>query len=504
MIFISKDSTKWIIKLILIIIIAVVLGVYSCVRYNYRERLSKKQKPNFVFIVIDDLGWKDLTCYGSTFYETPNIDKLSLEGILFTAAYATSPVCSPTRAALLSGKNPARLHLTDWIRGEQKGKLLPADFINELPLEEFTLAEALKIAGYTNCFIGKWHLTNEHDTLELYYPEDQGFDINIAGCYFGHPWYGFFDPYKIPHLSNKKEGEYLPDRLTDEALDFLERNKEKPFLLYLSYYAVHKPIQAKEEMIEKYREKASSLGPVKDVEFISERSAFTKLIQDDPAYAAMIQSVDDNIGRVIQELDKLGITENTIIIFTSDNGGLSTLDGRKDSPTSNLPLRTGKGWLYEGGIRIPLIIKWPGEIIQGSVCSVPVISMDLYPTVLEMAGLKLNLEQHKDGFSLIPLLKQEGKLKRNAIFWHYPHYHGSGNKPSGAVLRGNYKLIEWYEDGGIELYNLNDDVGEKIDLADSIPEKATELKKMFHDWLKDIDAWMPKPNPDYIPPEEEK
>jgi arylsulfatase A-like enzyme len=499
----QKDSSKWIIKLLLTIIIAVVLGFYSCVGYNYRERLSKKKKPNFLFIVIDDLGWKDLTCYGSTFYETPNIDKLALEGMLFTAAYAASPVCSPTRAALLSGKNPARLHLTNWIRirDEQKGKLLPADFIDQLPLEEFTIAEALKVEGYTNCFIGKWHLTNENDSLELYYPRGQGFDINIGGCYFGSPWHGYFDPYKIPHLSSRKEGEYLPDRLTDEALGFIEKNRDKPFLLYLSYYAVHKPIQAKEEMIEKYREKASLL-PARDIEFISERTAYTKLIQDDPAYAAMVKSVDDNIGHLIKKLDELGITENTIVIFTSDNGGLSTLRGRKDSPTAILPLRAGKGWLYEGGIRIPLIIKWPGEIIQGSVCDVPVISMDLYPTLLEMAGLELNPEQHKDGFSLIPLLKDEGKLKRSSIFWHYPHYHGSGSRPSGAVRAGDYKLIQWYEDGSIELYNLKEDIGEKINLADKEKGKANKLKKIFHDWLKEIDAWMPKPNPDYTIPEE--
>jgi arylsulfatase A-like enzyme len=236
--------------------------------------------------------------------------------------------------------------------------------------------------------------------------------------------------------------------------------------------------------------------------FISERTAYTKLIQDDPAYAAMVKSVDDNIGHLIKKLDELGITENTIVIFTSDNGGLSTLRGRKDSPTAILPLRAGKGWLYEGGIRIPLIIKWPGEIIQGSVCDVPVISMDLYPTLLEMAGLELNPEQHKDGFSLIPLLKDEGKLKRSSIFWHYPHYHGSGSRPSGAVRAGDYKLIQWYEDGSIELYNLKEDIGEKINLADKEKGKANKLKKIFHDWLKEIDAWMPKPNPDYTIPEE--
>ena len=460
---------------------------------------KKKNKPNFVFILVDDLGWKDVGYMGSTFYETPHIDKLASQGMMFTNAYAAASVCSPTRASIMAGKYPARLDITDWIGGKQKGKLLPAEYKHQLPLEEVTIAEAFKQAGYKTCFIGKWHLGDKP-----YFPEKQGFDINIGGHAAGQPG-SYFYPYKnkrssyfdVPGLENGREGEYLTDRLTDESLKFLDKNKGKPFLLYLSHYAVHTPLQSKKELTEKYRAKAEALPQNDGNEWLPERNSFTRQRQDQPVYAGMVQSTDESVGRVMQKLDELGLTENTIVIFMSDNGGLSTLYKRKSGPTSNVPLRAGKGWLYEGGIREPMIVKWPGVVQPGSVCDVPVVSTDFYPTMLEMTGLPLKPQQHKDGLSLVPLLKQEGGLNRKALFWHFPHYHGSGSKPSGAVRAGDYKLIEWFEDGKIELYNLKNDLGEKHDLAKKMPDKAEELKQMLHAWRKRVDAKMPRPNPDW-------
>lgn len=457
--------------------------------------LSKK-RPNFVFILIDDLGWKDLGCFGSQFYETPNIDRLASEGMKFTDTYAASPVCSPTRASIMTGKHPARLNITDWIGGKQKGKLLPADYIHYLPLEEVTLAEAFKEAEYATGFIGKWHLGDRP-----YFPENQGFDVNIGGHDAGHPACYFY-PYKneknsywdVPGLEHGRPGEYLTDRLTDESIKFLEQNKHQPFLLFLSHYAVHTPIQSKHELTEKYRAKISSHQITDELAFREERTAFTKLIQDDPAYSGMVQSTDESVGRIMAKLEELGIDKNTIVIFMSDNGGLSTLDNRKWSPTSNVPLRAGKGWLYEGGIREPMIIKWESVVEPGTICEIPVVSMDFYPTMLEMAGLKLLTNQHQDGLSLVPLLRHSDALDRKALFWHFPHYHGSGNKPSGAIRVGDFKLIEWLEDEAIELYNLKDDISEKNNLANAMPQKAGELKQMLRVWRNEIDAQMPKPN----------
>ncbi len=459
------------------------------------------EKPNFVFFLIDDLGWKDLGCYGSTFYETPNIDKLAAEGMKFTDAYAACPVCSPTRASILSGKYPARLNITNWIGGRQKRKLLPPEYVHQLPLEEITMAEVLKETGYATGFIGKWHLGEKP-----YFPENQGFDVNIGGHGAGHPA-SYFYPYKsknerrpqwnVPGLDGGKEGEYLTDRLTDESLKFLDNNKDKPFLLYLSHYAVHTPVQSKKELTDKYREKVSNLPDSGGKEQLKERLSYTKLIQDNPAYAGMVQSTDESIGRVMNKLDELGLSENTIVIFMSDNGGLSTISKRDGYPTANLPLRAGKGWLYEGGIREPMIIKWPGVVKPGSVCNDVVTSTDFYPTMLEMAGRKQMPEQHVDGISMVPLLKQEGTVNRDAVYWHFPHYHGSGNRPSGAVRAGDYKLIEWYEDSRVELYNLKEDIGELNDLSQQIPEKVEELKRKLDKWRKETNAKMPVPNPDW-------
>jgi arylsulfatase A-like enzyme len=448
---------------------------------------SAPGKLNFVFILLDDMGWMDLGCFGSRFYQTPNIDNLAAQGMRFTQAYAACPVCSPTRASIQTGRYPARLKLTNFIAGNRAGKLRPAEYVKQMPLEELTLGEAFKEAGYSTCFVGKWHLGGPE-----YYPDKQGYDAN-AGVAGGMKR---FSPYNSPFLKDGPKGEYITDRLTDEAVKFLDDARGKPFLLFLSHYAVHVPIEAKADMVEKYKAKADKLPAPAGARFLPEGKTQARQVQDHPAYAAMIQSVDEGVGRVMKKIEDLGIADQTAIIFMSDNGGLSTAEG---SPTSNVPLRGGKGWLYEGGIREPMIVKWPGAVKAGSVCEEPVTSTDFYPTMLEMAGLPLRPKQHVDGVSILPLLKQAGKGDRQAIYWHYPHYSNQGGGPGGAVRAGDYKLIEFYEDGRVELYNLKDDPGEKQELSAKLPEKAAELRKMLQDWRKSVDANMPTPNPDYKP-----
>ncbi|MBN1505942.1 MAG: sulfatase, partial [Sedimentisphaerales bacterium] len=407
--------------------------------------------------------------------------------------YAACPVCSPTRASIMTGKYPVRLGITDWIGAPQQ----PTAYREYLPLEEITVAEALHEAGYATGFIGKWHLATRDADRARYYPDRQGFDINIGGGNSGSPP-TYFHPYSKGKRSLEtmppggQDGEYLTDRLTEESLKFIEGNKDRPFLLYLSHYAVHTPLESKEELAEKYRAKAgkfpdapqpkSVYGPYK-----------TRQRQDHAVYAGMVQSVDESVGRVLRKLEALGLESDTIVIFMSDNGGLSTV--AREGPTCNLPLRAGKGWLCEGGVREPMIVKWPGAVKAGSVCHEPVVSTDFYPTMLEMAGLPARPTQHVDGLSIVPLLRQSGALERKAIYWHYPHYHGSGNRPSGAVRAGDYKLIEWYEDGRIELYNLKDDIGERHDLAETMPEKAAELRRMLHAWRSEVGAKMPEGEP---------
>jgi len=452
-----------------------------------------KKKLNFVFFLIDDLGWTDLGCYGSTFYETPNIDKLASEGMRFTDAYAACPVCSPTRASIVAGKYPARLGITQWIGGPNE----PTPYRHYLPLEEVTIAEALKETGYATGFVGKWHLATREPDRAKYYPDRQGFDVNIGGDFSGAPP-TYFWPYKKNNRELEtippggQEGEYLTDRLTDESLKFLDANKDRPFLLYLSHYAVHAPIESKQTLTNKYKARAERIPRHEGPRFVPVYGRYkTRMVQDNPAYAGMVQSVDESVGRVLEKLEQLGVAENTAVIFMSDNGGLSTVP--RGGPTCILPLRAGKGWLYEGGIREPMIIKWPGVVRPGSSCSEPVTSTDFYPTMLQMAGMPLKPEQHVDGVSMVPLLKETGKLKRQAIYWHYPHYHGSGSKPSGAIRAGDYKLIEWYEDNSIELYNLKDDIGERNDLAGKMPEKAAELRRLLHQWLEKTEAKVPTP-----------
>jgi arylsulfatase A-like enzyme len=452
-----------------------------------------EKKPNIIFILADDLGSADLGCYGSSFYETPNLDRLAKEGMYFTDAYAASPVCSPTRASILTGKYPARLGITDWLPGRKdqpSQKLKRPELKSFLPLEETTLAEALRDGGYKTSFFGKWHLGDS----PAHWPEHQGFDFNLGGCEKGTPP-SYFTPYKLPNLPDGPDGEYLTDRLTSEAIHFIEQNREKPFLVYLSHYAVHNPLQAKPALLEKYKAKAANLPAGQGPEFLDDNGRPVRQVQNNPAYAAMVENLDENVGRILDTLAELKLDENTIVIFTSDNGGLSTSEG---SPTSNLPLRAGKGWAYEGGVREPLLIKWPRVTKPGSVCNKPVSSPDFFPTILEMAGLPLLLHQHLDGTSLVPDLKSADSPER-PLFWHYPHYSNQGGSPYGAVRLGDFKLIEWYEDNRVELYDIQNDLGEKHNLATENPETAAALATRLHGWRTDVNANMPRPNPSYDP-----
>lgn len=457
------------------------------------------KKLNFVFILADDLGWRDLGCYGSTFYETPSLDRLAKEGMRFTDAYAACPVCSPTRVSIMTGKYPARLATTDWFGAPQpetahkhktKDKpLSPASYEEQMPLEETTLAEAFQDQGYRTFFAGKWHMGGEG-----YWPEDQGFDLNKGGWDKGSPK-SYFSPYKNPKLSDGEDGEHLPERLSQECVRFMENQKENPFLVYLSLYSVHTPLQGRKDLIKKYKEKAEKLqstGP----EFLPEGDYQVRQIQNHAVYAAMVEAMDQAVGNVMDALGRLGLAENTAIIFMSDNGGLSSREG---SPTSNVPLRAGKGWLYEGGIREPMLVKWPGVTAPGSECTHPVTSADFYPTMLAMADMDSRPEQHCDGISFAPLLHGDTLSNDRPFFWHYPHYGNQGGFPGAAVRLGDYKLIEFFEDNHAELYNLADDLGEQNDLIEKMPDKATELREMLHAWQHEVDARFPTPNPNATP-----
>jgi len=456
-------------------------------------------RPNFIFILIDDLGWKDLTCYGSTFYETPNLDRLAKAGMRFTQAYAACPVCSPTRASIMTGKYPATVGVTNFIGGRTRGKLIDAPYVDHLPFEEYSLAKALKDGGYNTWHVGKWHLGDVP-----YYPDQHGFDVNIGGCHVGMLRSGYFSPWGLPTLSDGPDGEYLTDRLTDEAIRLVENNDGAPFFLNLWYYTVHTPIQAKPEKIEKYEAKAKAMGLDKvsaleagdffPCEHKKDKRIMRRLVQSDAVYAAMIESLDENIGRLLSAVEAAGQTENTVVFFTSDNGGLATSEG---SPTCNAPLSEGKGWMYEGGTREPLMVRWPGVVESNSVCNVPVTSPDFYPTLLDIAELPPKPKQHCDGVSLLELLKGAEALEREAIFWHFPHYGNQGGTPGASVRAGDYKLIEFFEDGKLELYNLRQDIGETRNLVQALPDVASRLRQMLADWLTQAEAQIPQPNPDY-------
>ena len=466
------------------------------------------KKPNIIFILLDDYGWADASCYGSAFYETPNLDRLSAEGVRFTDAYAACPVCSPTRASVMSGKYPARVGVTnfiDWGGGNHpnRGKLIDVPYLKHLPREEHAIARALKAGGYATWHVGKWHLGGPG-----HYPQDHGFDANVGGCEMGSPGRGgYFSPWTIAGLEDADvpDGTYLTDYLTDRVLDFIENRDDRPFFLNLWYYTVHTPIQAKQEKIEKYKNKARALGldkidPFEEGDFFpaahkKDRRITRRNVQSDPVYAAMIESMDDNVGRILDALENAGIADETAILLTSDNGGLATSEG---SPTCNAPLSEGKGWMYEGGTREPLIVKWPGITRAGTACDAPVTSTDFYPTMLDMAGLDPIPDQHCDGMSLAPLLAG-GNLARDAIYWHFPHYGNQGGTPGASVRAGDYKLIEFFESGHVELYDLRADIGEENDLSDQMPEVRDRLLGLLKTWQTEIEAKIPRENPEFDP-----
>jgi len=450
---------------------------------------DQTQPWNVIFMLIDDLGATDFGCTGSRFYETPNIDRLASQGMRFTQGYAACTVCSPTRAAVMTGKYPARLHITDWIKGHNrpKAKLRIPDWTMYLPLEEITIAERLHAAGYVTAHVGKWHLGDAP-----YYPEHQGFDLNVGGTHMGAPG-SYFWPYgtgerRVP-LEGGQEGEYLTDRLTDEAIRFIEAHRERPFFMYFAHYAVHTPLQAKPELVAYYEKKvAEAQARGDDLDG-----------QQCPVYAAMIHSLDENVGRLMDCLDRLGIAERTVVFLTSDNGGLVLPACQKRPVTHNIGLRAGKGSAYEGGVRVPWIVRWPGVVAPGSVCHEPVISIDAYPTILEITGVADAEDHHSDGISIVPLLTQQKVFAKRAIYWHYPHYHPGGATPYSAVRDGDWKLIEFFEDNHVELYNLKEDPEESQDLAGRIPEKAESLRTQLHRWREEVKAQLPTPNPDYQP-----
>ena len=454
-----------------------------------------QKSPNVVFFLVDDLGWADVGCFGSRFHQTPNIDKLCESGMKFTRAYAASPVCSPTRASILTGRHPVRVDITDWIPGvrwsEKQGAIFKhVDDRDDLALSEVTIAEVFKANGYSTFFAGKWHLGGPGS-----FPVDQGFDFNIGGNRLGSPPGGYYSPWTNPTLKSKADGEYLTERLTEESVSFIKENRSKvdssPFFLYLSYYNVHTPITVYEKRIEQYRkEKAKRFAG--ETPSKTERDAKTRLRQDNAAYGSMVTAVDDSVGTILRALEESGYEDETIICFFSDNGGLSTLSNRV-GPTCNLPLRGGKGWLYEGGIREPMVIRAPGTTVPQTVCEQQVVSMDFFPTLLDLAGIEKNDSLHLDGRSLLPLLRQDRhhKFKQRTLYWHYPHYHGSGWTPGAAVMDGDWKLIEFYHHGDIELFNLKDDQGEENDLAQSMPEKTQELRRKLKLWQESLGAKMP-------------
>lgn len=471
------------------------------------------KRPNIIMILADDLGWADLQCYGSTFYETPNLDKLAKQGLKFTNSYASCPVCSPTRASMMTGKYPIKTDVTDWIKGRQvdgKGrtyeKLIAQPFKYFLDPEEETIAEIALKNQYKTFFAGKWHLGDD----EKYYPEAQGFQINKGGFGKGSPvGYkndsvgGYFTPYNNPRLKDGPNGEYLTDRLTNECLNFLDNNHVEPFFLMYSLYAVHNPLQAPADLIKKYKSKQQSLGLNDDLRFRKnenwmkyEKGWRQRIMQDNAVYAAMIENMDTNVGRLLKKLSDLGLDDNTIVVFTSDNGGLSTAEG---SPTVNATLRAGKGWLYEGGIRVPTIIKWPNEIEEGQVSDIPISTVDFFPTFSKAINPNLEINGAIDGQNILDLLSEKSKAKARTLFWHYPHYSNQGGKPGAAMIKENYKLVLNYEDDSIELYDLKNDVSEKNNLSKEKKRISKKYKHLLVKWLKENNAKFPVKNPDFRP-----
>ncbi len=462
--------------------LALVVGLSAFSANTYGQDSENKKTPNIVLIMADDLGWKDLRCYGNEKLDTPNIDRLAKQGLLFTDAYSAAAVCTPTRAALMTGESPARLNITNHAGGHAPNFKKPGTdlvtplWLRYLPLERVTLAEQLKAAGYATGFVGKWHLSNSRQLIpdpvnkppsetELR-AEHQGFDINIGGCRFGGPP-SYFSPYKIPNLIGKKDGEYLPDRCADECVDFIKsaKSKDQPFFLCWWNYSVHYPFQAPRDLIAKY-EKRKGPGA------------------ENPTYAAMIEGMDTSIGTLLKAIDDQGLDKDTLVIFTSDNGPFAA---------NVKPLRAEKGYLYEGGIRVPMIVRWPGRVKPATRTATPVITMDIHATILETADLKPDPSNVPDGVSLLPILKGESELERDSIYFHYPNYaFHKKNRMASAIRSGDHKLLKFYDDDSVELYNLKNDIGESKDLAAAMPEKAKQLRSDLEAWLKKTNASQPQ------------
>jgi len=468
----------------------VTLGLFFCLHLQLSQfQTMAAERPNVVFILADDLGWKDLSLTGSQYYETPNIDRIGRSGVRFSQGYATCQVCSPSRASIMTGKYPARLHITDWIGAKsgydwkRNGRILPAAYEHSLAAEERTIAESFRDAGYATFFAGKWHLGGKGS-----WPDDHGFQINRGGHHRGSPPGGFFAPYKNPALSNGEPGESLPLRLGRETADFIHSYQDESFFAFLSFYSVHSPIQTTRERWKRYRDKAAESG-LADERFLVDRTLPVRQVQDCPIYAGMIETMDEAVGLVLKALDDLNLRDNTYVVFTSDNGGVSSGDAYS---TSNLPLRGGKGRQWEGGIREPYFIAGPG--IRPNRIATPVTGTDFYPTLLELCGLPLQPNQHQDGVSLKPLL-DDGDLPQRNLFWHYPHYGNQGGEPSSIIRRGPWKLIHYWEDGRRELYNVADDIGEVSNIADAHPQQVNELGTALERWLVAVDAVIPESDP---------
>jgi arylsulfatase A-like enzyme len=466
----------------------------SCQRTGIQE--TAPQKPNILFILADDLGYHDLSCTGSTFYETPHIDRIAAEGIIFTAGYAACQVCSPSRASIMSGKFPARHGITDWI-GARTGeewrkqnrfnKLLPPEYVHNLPHEYTTLPEALKEAGYKTFFAGKWHLGSEGS-----WPEDHGFDINKGGWDKGSPMGGFYAPWENPRLESGPDGESLTMRLARETAEFMKANRDTSFFAFLSFYAVHAPLETTQEKWAKYRDKAEQAG-IAETGFEMGHFLPFRQVQDHPVYAGLTETMDDAVGVVLKALDELGLADNTIVIFTSDNGGVAAGDA---FATTNKPLRAGKGYQFEGGIREPYFMKVPWLEVAAKKTDVPATGTDFYPTLLELAGIELKPEEHSDGMSLVPILKG-GTIPERPLIWHYPHYGNQGGEPSSIIRLGEWKMIHYYEDGREELYNLQSDLEETTDVSAENPELVNRLSKQLFAYLNEVGARFPEMDPQY-------
>ncbi|SDG70733.1 sulfatase [Winogradskyella thalassocola] len=456
---------------------------------------AKAKRPNIVFILADDLGAHDLSFTGSKYYETPNIDALASEGVEFSQGYAAAQVCSPSRASILTGQYTPRHGVTDWIgaaSGEDwaehyNSKIMPPEYSHYIPEERVTIAEALKEGGYKTFFAGKWHVGDEP-----YAPENNGFDINIGGWEVGGPKGGYYAPWRNPKLDYKYEGENLTKRLALETADFITENKDQPFFALLSFYAVHGPIETTEVKWNKYRDKAEAQG-IPDSGFVMERNLPIRTVQDNPIYAGLIESMDDAIGVVLEKLKELGLDKNTIIVFTSDNGGVASGDAFS---TTNYPLRGGKGYQWEGGIREPYLIKAPMIKDAPNVVDYPVSGIDFYPTLLELTGVSKPQDQIIDGVSLVPLLKGES-LNKRSLYWHYPHYGNQGGEPVSIIRKENWKLIHYWEDSRNELYNLETDLGETKNLSEENEEVTKKLVDELFEFLENVDAKFPEQNSTY-------